>query len=98
MTDRDPALKEALEAVIDSVMQFSEQILTAAERYTISEIEIANNFKMAIIFYRAREKGEEMKLQSLPTIKELNDIVRIQLASLNETVATEPKEKPDEVE
>ena len=76
MEERMPEVKERLNEVIGSVEVFANTILENPESYTISEIEIANCFRMAIIFYRARERGEDLQL---PTLERLNEMVNEEL-------------------
>jgi hypothetical protein len=58
MEERNPNVKEKINEVVDSMLHFANCILgedTSGNRYTMSEIELANHIRIAIIFYRARE-------------------------------------------
>ena len=89
MLERDEAVKVALNEVVESVRDFSERIIEHAEGYTLSEIELAHQLRLCVIFYKARERGEEIKL---PTIEELNKIVH---AELSKRDAKSNEEKQD---
>lgn len=77
MLERDEAVKVALNEVVESVRDFSERIIEHADGYTMSEIELAHQLRLCVIFYKARERGEEIKL---PTIAEINEMVHAELS------------------
>lgn len=55
LAKRPPQVKESLNAMIESIFILANTILNKDYLYTQSELELANNLRLAIIFYKAQE-------------------------------------------
>jgi len=56
MESRTPEVKAKIIEVIDSIALFADTILDGDGLYSYSEVKLAYELKMAIIFYEAREE------------------------------------------
>ena len=93
MQGRSEAVKAALEEVVDSVRDFSDRIIEHADGYTLNEVELAHRLRLCVIFYKARERGEQF---DLPTIGQLNEIAREELETLSKSLSGEEQKESDD--